>query len=268
MRRFLITLLASVLVCAPAFAQVGVKISTRSEKLSDFRIKTTMVVLGGNDFQDIALKEAVRNSWTINPYEFCSYERYLEIHGDSNYYFMMRVTDKKKKGISFLTLVKGGEGSPENKLTVFTMPVGASGATDGSEEVFLTALMGMMQENVEKGLQSSMVTLGSVKGGKERLRGMKIYFNDEDLVTDAHMGKDMFKVGREEAEDIMMSGAYNTAVSYVIAPLEPANNSLCYKMLIDVRTSELLYFEKHRIGKDNGAGFLKKDIKKLSRRRK
>ncbi len=280
MKRFLtlITFLAlSLAICAqskPNSKLAGQQISTRSEKLSDFPLKVTKVVLAGNDFQNIALKEAVRNAWALSPYEFCSEAEFQQLKTSDNYYFLLRTEGTRYPGISCLTLVKGGEKDLRNMLEVFTMPVGAAGASSGSEEVFLTALMSVMQEHVEKALKAVGVRLGAVSGGTARLSRMKLYFNAEDLspqIDDAfkagRFGKDMYIIDASGAEDILMSGAYETAVSYVIAPRDPVKGGVCFKLLFDARTFELLYLEKHRLSSSRGAGFLKSDIRKLARHR-
>lgn len=275
MRRIL-AIMAAALLLVSAGPPVGQRISTRSEKLSDFRLKVTKVVLTGNAFQDVALKEAVRNAWTITPYEFCSPEEFETLKTSGDYYFMLRTTDPSKPGISFLTVVKGGAKDVHNMLEVFSMPVGSEGARGGSEEFFLTALMGMMQENVEKGLDRAGVKLKSIAGGSGRLSKMKLYINSEDLAPQVDetfkaegLGKDMYIIDPYGAEDIIMSGAYDTAVSYVIAPEPPSKGSVCYKMLIDARTHELLWLGKHTVrpGKKD-AGFLKSDLRKFSSHRK
>ncbi|MBR1574411.1 MAG: hypothetical protein IJ652_06145 [Bacteroidales bacterium] len=270
MRRWL-TLVVMWMVSVCAFAQVGQRITTRSEKLADFPLKVTKVVLSGNPFQDIALKEAVRNAWTLSPYEFCTAEEFQRLKGSDRYYFMLRTENERQRGISFLTLVKGGADKVEDMLEVFTMPVGAAGATQGSEEMFLTALVSVMQEHAERALSSSIVSLGSVSGGIARLSKMKLYFSEKDLCPQigdsfkaTRFGRDMYIVDEYGAEDIILSGAYDTAVSYVIAPVSPQKGDWCYKMLLDARTHELLYYTKHRITASRGAGFLKSDIRKLA----
>lgn len=268
-------IIAAAFLLVSAAPPVGQKISTRGEKLSDFHSKVTKVVLSGNAFQDVALKEAVRNAWTITSYEFCTPEEFETLKTRDDFYFMLRTSNSRGPGLSFLTLVKGGAKELRNMLEVFSMPVGAADATSGSEEVFLTALMGMMQENVEKGLERAGVKLKSVPGGFGKLSKMKLFFNSETLSPQIDesfkaegFGKDMYIVDRYGAEDILMGGSYDTAVSYVIAPESPVKGAVCYKMLIDARTHELLWMGKHRIRSGRGAGFLKSDIRKFTSHRR
>ena len=273
MKRFLALLAA----CAALMGAtpVGRQISTRAEKLSDFHIRVTKVVLSGNLLQDVALKEAVRNAWTISSYEFCSTEEFEALKTSGDYYFMLRTRDEGKPGLSFLTLVKGGSNDLRTMLEVFSMPIGSADGTREGEEVFLSALMGIMQENVEKSLYRTGVKLKSVPGGLSRLSKMKLYINSEDLsgqVDDGFkatgLGKDMYIIDPYGAEDIIMSGSSGTAVTYLIAPSQPIRGATCYKLVLDARTQELLWLGKHKIRSGRGSGFLKGDLKKLSRYRR
>ena len=250
---------------------VGGRITTRSEKLSDFPSKVTKVVLSGNIFQDTALKEAIRNSWTISPYEFCTAEEFSALCTDDSYYFLVRTVDPRKKGISFLTLAKGGEKDLEDMLQVFTMPVGAADSTAPDDGLFLTAMVGIMQEYILKGLVRYRVNISPVPGARKRLEGMNLFFSEGDLapsVDRESLGRGMFAVAGSEAEEILAGGSYDTAVSYVIAPESPQKGDLCYKLMIDARTFELLYFGKHRISSSQGRGFLPRDIRTLAKDRK
>ncbi len=69
-------------------------------------------------------------------------------------------------------------------------------------------------------------------------------------------------------DEIFSEGTFNTVVSYVVAPSEPVNGSICYKMLIGSDNHELYYFKKHKITARNGKGFLTSDVKAIKLLRK
>ena len=54
----------------------------------------------------------------------------------------------------------------------------------------------------------------------------------------------------------------------MVAPSEPVNGSICYKMLIGADNHELYYFKKHRITAKMGKGFLSSDLKAIKTLRK
>ena len=75
MKKILILFLAALLIPAGMAAQA--QITTKKVKIEDFSEKVTKIVLSGNMFYDSTLKEAVREHWTISPYEFCSLSDFI-----------------------------------------------------------------------------------------------------------------------------------------------------------------------------------------------
>ena len=68
----LLSILAALTITTSAFAQA--QITTKKEKVSDFTLKTMKVVLSGNEFIDQAVREAINNTWSLSPFEFCTHE--------------------------------------------------------------------------------------------------------------------------------------------------------------------------------------------------
>ena len=82
MKKILILLVAALSI--PALMAAQAQITTKKVKIEDFTEKVTKVVLSGNMFYDSTLKEAVREHWTISPYEFCSIEDFQEMKTDAD----------------------------------------------------------------------------------------------------------------------------------------------------------------------------------------
>ena len=47
------------------------KIYTRKMRLADFPTKTTKIVLEGNSFLELTLREEIAVHWRISPFDFC-----------------------------------------------------------------------------------------------------------------------------------------------------------------------------------------------------
>ena len=58
-------------------------------KLSDFATRTMKVVLSGNHFIDPVLREALNNTWSLSPFEFCSMDEFNALKNNEEYYFML-----------------------------------------------------------------------------------------------------------------------------------------------------------------------------------
>lgn len=284
MRRFIQILalaIAGLLLTTDALGQA--QITTRREKLKDFTSKTTKVVLTGDEFLDEAVKESVAATWTVSPYEFCSNEEFQNIKGNADFYFLMVVKGQFRResepGIDMLTLVKGGEGADKSindMFEVVSFPLRSTEDPSGREFVLLPAFLKIIQEHTTSLTDTEMKAYSNI-GAKDskKLRIKRIFFWSEDFApqvdeqTKRSLDEDiLIKENEDEVDEIFTEGTFNTVVSYVVAPSEPVNGSICYKMLIGSDNHELYYFKKHKITAKSGKGFLSSDIKSIKLLRK
>lgn len=284
MRRFIQILalaIAGLLLTTDALGQA--QITTRREKLKDFTSKTTKVVLTGDEFLDEAVKESVAATWTVSPYEFCSNEEFQNLKGNADFYFLMVVKGQFRResepGIDMLTLVKGGEGADKSindMFEVVSFPLRSTEDPSGREFVLLPAFLKIIQEHTTSLTDTEMKAYSNI-GAKDskRLRTKRIFFWAEDFApqvdeqTKRSLDEDiLIKEDEDEVDEIFSEGTFNTVVSYVVAPSEPVNGSICYKMLIGSDNHELYYFKKHKITAKSGKGFLSSDIKSIKLLRK
>lgn len=284
MRRFIQILaltIAGLLLTTDALGQA--QITTRREKLKDFTSKTTKVVLTGDEFLDEAVKESVAATWTVSPYEFCSNEEFQNLKGNADFYFLMVVKGQFRResepGIDMLTLVKGGEGADKSindMFEVVSFPLRSTEDPSGREFVLLPAFLKIIQEHTTSLTDTEMKAYSNI-GAKDskRLRIKRIFFWAEDFApqvdeqTKRSLDEDiLIKEDEDEVDEIFSEGTFNTVVSYVVAPSEPVNGSICYKMLIGSDNHELYYFKKHKITAKSGKGFLSSDIKSIKLLRK
>lgn len=284
MKRFfqiLACAIAGLLLATDAFGQA--QITTRREKLKDFTSKTTKVVLTGDEFLDEALKESVASTWTVSPYEFCTNEEFQGIKTNDNFYFLMVVKGQFRResepGIDLLTLVKGGEGAEKSISDMFEVvnfPLRPTEDPSGREFVLLPAFLKIIQDHTISLTDTEMKAYSSL-GAKDskKLRIKRIFFWSEDFApqvdeqTKRSLDEDiLIKENEDEVDEIFTEGTFNTVVSYVVAPSEPVNGSICYKMLIGSDNHELYYFKKHKITAKSGKGFLSSDIKSIKLLRK
>lgn len=284
MRRFIQILalaIAGLLLTTDALGQA--QITTRREKLKDFTSKTTKVVLTGDEFLDEAVKESVAATWTVSPYEFCSNEEFQNLKGNADFYFLMVVKGQFRResepGIDMLTLVKGGEGADKSindMFEVVSFPLRSTEDPSGREFVLLPAFLKIIQEHTTSLTDTEMKAYSNI-GAKDskRLRIKRIFFWAEDFApqvdeqTKRSLDEDiLIKEDEDEVDEIFSEGTFNTVVSYVVAPSEPVNGSICYKMLIGSDNHELYYFKKHKITAKSGKGFLSSDINSIKLLRK
>ena len=272
MKRIL-TILAGLAVSVSLMAQA--QIITKKEKLSDFTLKTLKVALPGNEILDAALRDAVKISWQITPYEFCTLEEFEKLKKSKDYYFMVPVKSVYKKtklpGIMMLTVVKGATGEKlDDMLEVATIPVCPAENPTGREAAFLPALVDILQNSVSKSLDGK--SPGVSARGSIPAESRVIFCSDDlsaqigEKESHSFFSSNSLVVDADTADEAFTNGIPGTLVSYTIAPAQPEKGALCFKMLIDARTHELYYYKKHKISKSAGAGFLKSDVRHICRR--
>ena len=277
-------IVAGLLLTTNIFGQA--QITTKKEKIKNFAASTTKVVLTGDDFLDQAIEECVSGNWTVSPYEFCTNAEFESQKGNSAFYFLLVVKGQfrkeKEPGIDMITLVKGGEGadkSVSDMVELATLPLRPTAEPTGRELLVLPVIIRNIQD---KALEMSQSELKAYSGGISvsqktfgKLWNKRIFFCQDDLSPQINgnilktLDEDiLIESDSNDVDEVFENGTYNGVISYVVAPTEPQEGSMCYKMLIGADTHELYYFKKHRITASKGAGFLAEDLKAIAKIRK
>jgi hypothetical protein len=281
MKRILILMTAMLF---PIIAGAQAQITTKKIKIADFPEKITKIVLTGNDFYDLALRDEIAAGWTLSPYEFCTLEEFNSLKYNDEYYFLITADGKFKKenepGFTFLTLIKGGKGASEgiNKmLEVVSLPIASAENPSGREFVFMPAFIDIIQDYTIAAMNNDINGYTGLISSTEDLKGtqnMEFVFAECDLAADVdrpfrdlNFDSDMLLSDEDEVDSIMEKGTSNKIVSLVIVPDETPNGSYCYKMLIHPESHKLYYFRKHKISKKYGPGFLQEDIIRINNQR-
>ncbi len=259
------------------YSSAQIQITTRKEKLSDFPMKTTKVVLTGDKSMDECMKVAMKNVWVLSPFEFCSKEEFDSHKSDQDYYFMVldakKHKNEKESNTVMITVVKGGTGNDlESMFQVSQFPICAADSINYHRlDAFLPAIVNLIQNHIKRGLYKGFNKIKPEALNKAA--GKPIFIAENDLseslkkyVIENLSSRNIIVTDTENADNIFMEGV-NALVSYTFAPYHPTKGSVCYKMLFDARTYELYYYESHVLSGKKGKGFLRKDINKLSRSR-
>ena len=274
-----LTLFFALLAVSTALFAQG-KVTTRKHLFSDFTDKITKVVMSGNDMLDGALRQAVVDTWTVSPFEFCPMADYQTLKKSDTYYFLL-VTAGQAKGeeepmVRFLTLEKGGADSGDNvalRTEVISLPLCPVQGGMGRELVFLPALVKGIQDFASEAMGSEKVAYSGMtwfNGRFERKGAIKrIYLAEEDLSTsvtgkdkEKYLDEDIILCSEDEADKVYTDKTYNTLVSYTVSA-----GTWSYKMLLEADTDNLYYIRKHKVGAKSAAGFLAEDLKRISRKR-
>ena len=82
MKRVLIFITAALL---PLLANAQAQINTKKIQIADFQQKITKVVLTGNEFYDLALRDEIASGWRLSAYEFCTMEEFDALKNSEKY---------------------------------------------------------------------------------------------------------------------------------------------------------------------------------------
>lgn len=268
---FVLMLLA---VASPvAFAQV--QLTTKKEKLSDFKTKTMYVVRSGNDFLDQEIRSATKDAWILSPYEFISSEEFSRMRSSDSYYFMVPVDVSKGEGdtgLTFLTIVKGTKDAKEvdDMLEVVTFPICAAKSPSGREAYMLPSILDILQNYIERCLSKGFLGGVASTGNLSRTSSWPLYITEGDLsgeISQKYRSKKFSQrvkiVSESEQADAMDNVLDDALIGYAIYPSEPSAHSMCYKMIVDVRGHELYYFRRHKYSSKEDGGFLREDLSKI-----
>jgi hypothetical protein len=276
MKKLLMILAAAII---PMIAGAQAQILTKKVKISDFTEKMTKVVLTGNEMFDLSLQEEVKARWRVSPYEFCTWEEFMNDRNTSDYYFLLTTSGQFKKetepALDMFSLVKGGTGATINSMMeVMFLPFASAEDPSGREFVFLPVLLDIIQDHTLKSMEKDMngyVGLSGYSTNMTRTGHMQIVFSEDDLNSeitreymDINFDSDIIVTDEDTADIHIFENTPNTLVSYVVAPTNGNIGSYCYKMLINAQTHEIYYFSRHKISKKYGVGFLTEDIKRIN----
>lgn len=259
------------------------KVESGREYYGDLPARMTKVVIAGdNSMTDLIFKNAVEESWNISPFEFCDYEEFDRIKTDTNYYFLMRM-DKMHRSdndpvMEFVCYLKGNEKAADNLSAMpelISLPLFPE--NDNSDRIYsyLPAYMNIIQNYLQKIVDGRIYPSkrGVVQTGVfEKNRNTKVLFRKGDLAYQPAMQEfeRMFRgraeeVAQDDIDQALSSSTPNTLVSLVVAPSEIYGKAYCYKMIISADTYELFYWKRHKLSAKKGPGFLKADLKRISK---
>ncbi len=226
------------------------KVYTRKVRLGDFPTRTTKVVLAGNPFLELALREAVAIHWRISPYEFCTPEEYAGLKDSNALYFLL---PGREDGLDWLILAKGGRPDEKESLRkpfeVVRLPIASADEPSGRELVLMGAFLDIIQNFVEQ----AMISDRTAYAGLPALDGASLRGKTVLLDPDA-------------ADAAVLAQRKDTVAALCVAPADGGGDRFCYKMLISADTHELLLFEKRRYRTPDDARFSEDEIRRIGRR--
>jgi len=271
-------------------ALISVLLSAQSpfpseNEISQFSSSTTCVVLEDDPFSpfNVYIKKAMKEFWTITPFEFIEQDEFEIRMKKPDYSFIMLTEttyDKDKSGsaFNFINLVQGKNINRISALPeICAIPLSSSGEDDLDYGYKLGAILLFMQKH------ANLIIEDPSKTGRRYLKfynenipevlSKRILVKQEDLspaIGDMDKIKAIYSgkveiVSEEEIVKAIQERSPSTVVLHKVGPAGEVSGGYCFKMLIGTDDAIMYYYNSHTIDNNNPDGFLPADLKRLAR---
>lgn len=255
------------------------------EEIKQFNESKTCIVLEEDQIStfNTYIKEAVKEFWTITPYEFIEAKEFNVRRLNPEYSFIVLTQtnfEKDKSGAlyNYLNLLQGKHGSKLGEMPeICAVPLSFASEDDLEYGYKLGAILSFMQKH------ASMISDDPTLTGRKYLKYYNRYIPEVArktiLVNEEDLSPEISTIGKIKAiypneirivseEDIMKAiadKAPNTLILHKVGPVGDETSGFCFKMLIGTDDSNMYYYHQHLIDKSNPNGLLPADLRRLSR---
>jgi hypothetical protein len=255
------------------------------DEIKQFAQSKTCIVLEEDQLStfNTYIKEAVKQFWTITPYEFIEVKDFNVRRLKPEYSFIVLTQtnyEKDKSGAlyNYINLLQGKSGSKLGEMPeICAIPLSSAGEDDLDYGYKLGAILRFIQKH------ASMIEDDPSLTGRKYLKyynkniplvaGKTILVKKEDLSPDIstiESIKAIYKgniriVGEEDIVKAITEKSPNTVILHKVGPGGEDKAGYCFKMLIGTDDSDMYYYNQHLIDKTNPNGLLPADLKRLSR---
>lgn len=266
-------LILSLLLSVTIAAGQDMQLRTKKYKIADFPLKTTKVVLTGNDMVDAVFRKEVSERWLTSPFEFCTQDEFEAVKGYDTYYFLLFTEGTgSDAGITFLSVVKGGPEAGRGiaeMLQVVSVPYAPTGGLSIRGLIYLPALLDIIQAYIPRAIDDDRTAYGGLSGSLAQSRGLAVRIGEEDIAERAR-GKvpaGIHVTETDEVDDRLDRGGDDVLLGYVVAPEQPVKGSACYKMLVGSESHRLFYYRRAKVSGPADCGFLADELRRFARGR-
>jgi hypothetical protein len=253
------------------------------DEIKQFNTSKTCVVLEDDPFSsyNIYIKEAVKSSWKITPYEFITVKDFNVRRLNPAFSFIVLTQtnfdkDKSNGVYNFINLLQGKD---VNKLAempeICAIPLSFEGVSDFEYSYKLGPILLFMQKHAQMVSDDPTLTLRKyLKYYNKNIPDIKnktILVEQEDLAPEIGTierirkiyTSDIKIVKNEDIIDAIDKKAPNTVIVHKVGPMGDRTSGYCFIMLIGIDDSEMYYFNLHIVDKANPNGLLPEDLKRI-----
>jgi hypothetical protein len=255
------------------------------DEIRQFKASKTCVVLEDNPFSTYNeyIKEAVKTSWKITPYEFIKVTEFNVRRLNPAYSFIVitQTNFDKDKSHGLYDFINLLQGKNVNKLAempeICAIPLAFSGVEDIEYSYKLGAILNFMQKHAQMIFEDPSLNLRKyLKYYNKNIPDIKnktILVKQEDLVPEiatierikAIYSNSIEIVTNDEIVKAIENRTPNTLILHKVGPMGDRKSGYCFVMLIGVDDSDMYYYNLHMVDKANPNGLLPSDLKRLEK---
>jgi hypothetical protein len=256
-----------------------------ADEVKQFFASKTCFVLEDDPFSqyNVFIKNAVKDNWTLTPFEVIGVEDFNVKRLDPAYSFVVLTEtyyDKDKSGsvFIFINLLLGKDVNELEEMPEFcAIPLAFAGADDTEYAYKLGIILTFMQQHTtliaEDPSVFGMKYLKYYNKYVPEIINKTILVRAEDMDQSINTVEKIKKiythnvkvVSEEEIRQAISSKAANTLILHKVGPVGENAKGYCFKMLIGTDDSRMYYWSQHMVDDKNPNCFLPSDLKRLAR---
>lgn len=257
-----------------------------NNEIKQFEASKTCVVLEDDPFSsyNVYIKQAVKDSWKITPYEFITVKDFNVRRSDPAYSFIVLTqtnfdADKTHGVYNFLNLLQGKNVNTLAQMPeICAIPLSFEGVNDFVYSYKLGPILAFVQNHAKMIMQDPSLTLRRYLKYYNRnipdIKEKTILVTKDDLTPGtATIAKikaiytgNIRIVTDDELVSAIDNKTPNTIILHIVGPMGDRKAGYCFKMLIGIADSELYYYDLHLVDKANPNGLLPEDLKRLEKK--
>jgi hypothetical protein len=277
----------SFLICAFYFPVFGQDAVATPEQVDQFLKSKTYVVKDENIFGSYnkAIEKAMKDYWTITPYEIIDLVKYKQLKGSYRNSFIIRTKvnfpdDKSQTSYTFLSCILGSSksSSMEGMPDLISFPLSYYNVDYDKYHYKLGAIIKFMQNHIQLIKENPKVNGKNVLAYYNKnisdLKGKTLYVIKDELDADVNTLDKIAKVysgkvvlaDAETIEKVIHDKDANAVFLHKVGPSKDDAKLRIYKLIMGAADGKLYYFDyhKYKAGKQEDA-FLMSDFKKLGK---
>jgi hypothetical protein len=255
------------------------------EEITQFTHSKTCVVLEDDPFSsyNAFIKEAVKEFWSVTPYEIITINEFNEKRLDPDYSFIVLTQtnfdkDKSNSLFNFINLLQGKNVNRLGEMPeICAVPLSFAGEEDFEYSYKLGAILSFMQKHAQMISKDPSLTgrkyLKYYNKYTSEVQNKTILVRKEDLspsIATIDKIKAIFNnkieiVAEEDIVKAIEDKTPNTVILHKVGPVGKKNVGYCFKMLIGTDDSNMYYYNRHKISNSKPNGLLPTDIKRFAR---